>query len=90
MNDWMAHEFLTPNTNSYFPVEIELGSFLNIGRQFRKKIFCLNHFALIAKEIAVFSQFLPVGGLFFHILALAPCGMVKSSCGRRQKIRNFA
>ena len=42
----------------------ELGSFLSIGRQFRKKIFCFYHFALIAKEIAVFSQFLPIGGLF--------------------------
>ena len=25
------------HTNSYFPVEIELGLFLNIGRQFREK-----------------------------------------------------
>ena len=60
-----------PHTNSYFPVEIELGSFINIGIQFRKNIFCLYPFALIAREIALFTQLLPVG-LFFSYFWLQP------------------
>ena len=44
-----------PHTNSDFLVELELGSFLNISRFF----FLLYHFALIAREIAVFSNFCP-------------------------------
>ena len=31
----------------------------------KKNIFSFNHFALIAREIALFPLFLPVGGLFF-------------------------
>ena len=43
-----------------------------------------------AREIALFSQFLPVGRLFlFTFLALASRGVVKSSYGRRQNIRNL-
>ena len=57
----------------------KLAFFGNIGKQF--EIFCFNHFALIAKEIALFF---PVGGLFFYTFStLAPCGVVQSSYGQR-------
>jgi hypothetical protein len=64
-----------------------LGHFLTLVYNLEKKIFCLNHFALIAKEIAVF---LPVGGLFSPtFLALAPRGVAQYSYGQRQKIRKI-
>ena len=52
-----------------------LGHLLTLVINLEKKIFCFNHFALIAREITVFSQFLPVCGLFFsHFWLWLPVG----------------
>ena len=54
--------------------KMSLGHFLTLVDNLEKKIFCFYHFA---REIAVFSQFLTVGGLFFFkFFALAPRGVV--------------
>ena len=44
-----------------------LGHFLTLVDNSKGNIFCINHFALITKEIVVFSQFLPLVDSFFHI-----------------------
>ena len=72
MNDWMAHEFCLERVEKGHPIRTRIsrsksswGHFLTLVDNLEKKIFCFYYFALIAKEIAVFLQFLPIGGLFF-------------------------